>query len=93
MVLIRASLFDALFITLLSLPFIFIKYFNRRLWLALIIGLVFAIALERYTLATGRWAYNDLMPIIPIIKTGLTPTFQLGLLSLMIYKILKIDKK
>lgn len=93
LILLRASLFDALFITLLSLPFIFIKYFNQRIWYSIVIGIIFAIILERWALATGRWAYNDLMPIIPIIKTGLTPTLQLGLLSFLIFKFSKIDKK
>lgn len=93
LILIKAALFDAVFITFLSLPFIFSKYFNRRLWWSLIIGFIFAIILERYALATNRWAYNNLMPIIPLIKTGLTPTVQLGILSFLIYKILKIDKK
>lgn len=93
LILLRATLFDTVFITLLSLPFIFLKYFSQRIWWALIIGIIFAIFLERYALDTNRWAYNDLMPIIPLIKTGLTPTLQLGLISFGIYKLLKIDKK
>lgn len=93
LVLIRAALFDAIFITLLALIFIAVDYFNRRLWWSLIIGIVFAIILERWALDTGRWAYNDLMPIIPLLKTGLTPTLQLGLLSFSIYKLVKINKK
>ena len=93
LILLRAALFDAIFITLLSLIFIFNNYFNRRIWWALIIGLIFAVTLERYALDTNRWAYNDLMPIIPLIKTGLTPTLQLGLISFGIYKFLKIDKE
>lgn len=93
LVLIKASLFDAFFITVLSVPFIFIRYLNQRLWWALVIGLIFAVILERYALYTNRWSYSELMPIIPIVKTGLTPTIQLGLLSFIIYKFSKIDKK
>lgn len=93
LVLIRAAIFDAGFIALLSLPFIFIKYFNQKLWYTIIIGIIFAIILERYALYTNRWSYNDLMPIIPFIKTGLTPTLQLGLIAFGIYKFLKINKE
>lgn len=93
LILLRATLFDAIFITLLSILFIFNKYFNQRLWYSIIIGVIFAIILEHWALSTNRWAYNDLMPIIPVIKTGLTPTLQLGLLSFLIFKIVKIEKK
>ena len=91
-ILIHAALFDAIFTTIISGPFIFSKYFSRHLWYILIIGIVYAIILERWALATNRWSYNDLMPIIPILKTGLTPTLQLGLLSLLVLKITKINK-
>lgn len=93
LILIRAALFDAFFITVLSWPFIYLKYFNQRLWYAIIIGVIFAIILERFALYTNRWSYTELMPIIPIIKTGLTPTIQLGLLAFVTYKLLKLENK
>lgn len=92
-ILLRATLFDAGFITLMSLLFIGSKYFNQRLWLAMIIGLLFAIGLERWALETNRWSYNELMPIIPLIRVGLTPTLQLGFLAFLIFKITKIETK
>jgi len=49
-------------------------------------GLVAAIAMEIWALNTGRWVYSSLMPIIPIIKTGLSPTIQLALTGLIAYK-------
>ena len=93
LILLKAALFDAIFITLLSLIFISVGYFKNRLWWSLVIGIIFAVILERFALSTGRWAYNDLMPIIPFVKTGLTPTLQLGIISFGIYKFLKINRK
>ena len=81
LMLIRAVLFDATFITLLAFPMLAISYLRARLWIAFVIGVLFAIGLEGFALSTGRWSYNDLMPIIPIINTGLTPTIQLGLIA------------
>jgi len=42
-------------------------------------GLIWAITLELWAQDTGRWVYDAAMPIIPILKTGLTPTIQLAL--------------
>jgi predicted small integral membrane protein len=85
-ILLRATLFDAVFITLLGLLFLGVPYLRKNLWLSIVIGLVAAILIEIYALNTGRWAYNDLMPIIPLLDTGLTPTIQLGLLSYFSYR-------
>ena len=93
LILLRATLFDATVITLLAWPFIMIDYFKKRLWWSMVIGIIFAVILERFAIFTGRWAYNDLMPIIPLVKTGLTPTLQLGLITFGIYKFLKINKE
>lgn len=90
-ILLRASFFDAVVITILSYPFSALKRLKDKLWLMVLVALVFAAGLEIWALQTGRWEYRDVMPIIPIIKTGLTPTIQLGLLgyiSVMISKIL-----
>jgi len=86
-ILLRAAVVDAVMITLIATPFIFWPALNRRSWLIIIAGLIVAIALERFALSTGRWAYNDLMPIIPLLATGLTPTIQLGLLGFLSFKL------
>jgi hypothetical protein len=86
-VLLRAALFDAVFITLLGALFLKVKYLKDRQWLVLLIGIIAAVLIEWYALAADRWAYNALMPIIPVFNTGLTPTIQLGLLSYLIFKI------
>ncbi|OJI08874.1 MAG: hypothetical protein COX02_01485 [Candidatus Vogelbacteria bacterium CG22_combo_CG10-13_8_21_14_all_37_9] len=83
----RAALFDASFITLVSLSFLVFQRLQKRLWLAFVIGVVFALALELFALQTGRWSYNSLMPIIPLLKVGLTPTLQLGLINYLLLKL------
>jgi len=86
-ILARASLFDAFLITVILLPFIYFSSLRNKVWLVFTIGVIVAVFNEWYGLNTARWAYNELMPIIPIIKTGLTPTLQLGLLGYASYKI------
>ena len=89
-ILLRATLFDAVFITLMGIVFIKLTYFQKRQWYALLFGFVAAVLIEIYALETGRWGYNELMPIVPLLNTGLTPTIQLGLLSYITYKLADI---
>lgn len=88
--LLQATLFDAVFITLMGGLFLKVNYLKHRPLYLLLFGLIVAIAIESYALQTGRWAYNELMPIVPLLKTGLTPTIQLGLLSYVTYKFVDI---
>ncbi len=44
-------------------------------------GFIFAVAIEKYALLTGRWEYSELMFIVPIIKVGLSPVLQLTILT------------
>ncbi len=92
LVLIKAAAFDALFITVFSILFFRIRFFRERAWLFLVIGIVFAVCLEWFALSTGRWEYNSLMPIIPILGSGITPSIQLGLLGYITLKISKNDE-
>lgn len=78
-ILFRASLFDAFLIAVMSLPILFVRALKDRTWIIFILGIAIAIINEWYGLSTARWAYNELMPVIPLIETGLTPTIQLGL--------------
>lgn len=40
-------------------------------------GVLITVAFEWYAVhKTSRWAYSDLMPIIPILKVGLAPVMQ-----------------
>ena len=85
--LLRATLFDAVFIAFFGILFMKVAYLRERKWYALIGGFIAAIVIEKYALATGRWAYNDLMPVIPLLNTGLTPTVQFGVLSYFIFSV------
>ncbi|MDP3729769.1 MAG: hypothetical protein Q8R26_03435 [bacterium] len=86
LILFRAALFDAVFTTLLGAFFLTVPYFRQRLWLSIVIGIIFAVCLEIFALNTGRWAYTDYMPIIPLLDIGITPTAQLGIISYIIFK-------
>jgi len=92
-ILIRASLFDALLITIICIPFLYVSFLKRKTWLIFIIGIIIAIVNEWYGISTLRWTYAEIMPIIPVIKTGLTPTFQLGLLGYLSFKLQSVVKK
>ncbi len=85
-----AAVGDAVYITILGIAFLKIPYLRNRLWLSLFFGIVVAVGIEVYALQTGLWAYHDSMPILPLLNTGLTPTLQLGLLSYLVYKLVRI---
>src|SRR3989344_6177580 len=80
-ILLRAAIVDAVIITIMAVFFSLIPFLKKRKWLSLVFGILIAIGMEWYALSTGRWSYNSLMPIIPFINTGLTPTLQLGVLA------------
>ncbi len=92
-ILLRATLGDAVMITIFYLPFLFLPWFKDKYWMITIIGLIVAISIEWAALSTGRWAYNEYMPIIPILGIGLTPTLQLGILGYLSLKIQDIIYK
>ena len=87
LVLLRATLADAVMITVIALPFVLFPSWRRQNWIIIFVGLVLAIGIEWYALLTGRWAYNVYMPIIPLLSVGLTPAIQLGLLGLLSFRI------
>lgn len=80
-ILLRATFFDGLMI--LGLVIFAWKLKRGKNWFLLIMGLILAIAIEKWALSSGRWVYAESMPIIPILNVGLTPTIQLALTSLM----------
>ncbi len=85
-VLFRASLADAAI--LLILIFAARKLKLNKAFFVVFGGLVISVAIEIWALQTGRWDYNSLMPIIPIIKTGLTPTVQLAVIGYIVQKMI-----
>ena len=88
-ILIRASLFDAVLISIIAIPFLHLPFFRGKAWLFIIISTVVAVVNEWYGLGTTRWAYNAYMPIVPVIGIGLTPMLQLGMLG---YASLKLQE-
>ncbi len=86
-ILLHATFGDAVMITLIVLPFLFLPTFKKYDWIIIPIGIIIAVSIEWYALGVGRWAYNEYMPIIPLLKVGLTPTIQLGLLGYLSLKI------
>lgn len=58
----------------------FVKENKSKYFIASLLGLIIAIVIERYALATQRWAYNNLMPVIPLLKVGLSPILQMIIL-------------
>ncbi|OGZ05613.1 MAG: hypothetical protein A2845_04600 [Candidatus Lloydbacteria bacterium RIFCSPHIGHO2_01_FULL_49_22] len=86
-ILLRASLFDAIVVMLFVTPFLYVAYLKKRTWLIIVMGALIAITNEWYGLSTDRWSYNSLMPILPFLHTGLTPTLQLGLLGYLVFRV------
>ena len=78
-ILARAALFDAVVITIFALPFILFSTYRRGYTLFIVVCVIFAVALEKWALGTGRWIYADAMPLVPYLSVGLTPAIQLAL--------------
>ena len=56
-----------------------------RIFLLMLVGGLGAILAELRHLSAGNWAYDDDMPIIPIVNVGLSPFLQFMLLPALIY--------
>jgi len=87
----------------LSVYFIFALFKNDLGWLSAlnkkdiillaIVGFLIAIGIEQRALLQGRWAYADVMPIIPYLKVGFMPILQMTLLlPFSIYLTKKLKK-
>ena len=85
----RATIGDVVMMLIIfAIPSLFYRKWN---WIAerkissyiivALLGLTFAIIVEKYAILTGRWAYNELMPIISIINVGVTPVLQLTFIA------------
>ena len=57
----------------------------QRLIIVILIGGIGAILSEMRHLSLGNWAYSDLMPLLPIVKVGLSPVLQFMILPSLIY--------
>ncbi len=61
----------------------FLRKTNSAYFFTMLCGFAVALVVEKYALATGRWQYTDLMPIIPFLKVGLSPILQMTILPLL----------
>jgi len=93
LILLRATLFDAIMITAMYVVFLNIKYFKDRLWWSLIFGFIISLIIELYAKHADRWSYNSLMPIVPFLNLGLTPLIQLGLISYVVFKFISLRER
>lgn len=82
-ILIRASLADAIFISVL---FSLTKVI-KKIWLFPVLAILLAFLIEKWALGAGRWAYNSLMPVLPILRVGLSPFIQLAVTGIISQKI------
>lgn len=90
-----ASVVDAGVVLLLYLAFV-LGYGNpfwidelnwKSSTLLIILGGIIAFGFEKHALSAGMWDYADGMPIIPVLKVGLSPMLQLMLLPVLTYYI------
>ena len=87
------SVADAIMVLLiyLGLAFIFKNSFWmrplkwQRIVVAILIGGVGAVLSEMRHLSLGNWVYSDLMPLLPMIKVGLSPVLQFMILPILVY--------
>ncbi len=86
-ILLRAAVFDGLVILVASFVLFKIKRWRSYPSVLFLTLIVFALVLEWWALSTGRWAYNELMPIVPVLKVGLSPLLQLGLTGVIAYEL------
>lgn len=61
----------------------FLKKSKAKYFIASLLGFALAVIIERYALSISRWTYNDLMPVIPFFKVGLSPILQMILLPVV----------
>jgi hypothetical protein len=55
--------------------------------IVVLIGGAGAVLSEMRHLSLGSWAYDDSMPLIPLVNVGISPVLQFMLLPLIIYKL------
>ena len=88
-----ASVADALMVLLLYFGVSFI--FRSPLWIqhlkwqqitiVILIGFTGAVLAEMWHLSSGSWAYDNSMPIIPLVNVGISPVLQFMILPLLSY--------
>ena len=49
------------------------------------LGVAVAVGIEIGALATGRWSYNDQMPLIPVLRVGVAPVLEMLVLPPLVF--------
>ncbi len=88
-----ASIADAIMVLLIYLCFALLykkplwveELTASRIFLVMIVGGIGAIAAEMRHVSAGNWAYDESMPILPLVDVGLSPVLQFMLLPALIY--------
>ncbi len=57
----------------------------RYVAFVLVLATAVQVGVEIGAVATGMWAYNDNMPVIPLLNVGLTPVLQMPVLIMPIF--------
>ena len=52
-------------------------------------GIIITVLFEWYAQWVGRWSYSDLMPIIPLLRVGLSPVLQWVLVPMVVIYFLR----
>ncbi len=68
-----------------------ILWFRNQNWRSIvsliIIGAIIGVGIEKWSLLTHRWSYAESMPIILLIKVGLSPVLQMIVLPIITFYI------
>ncbi|OJY97497.1 MAG: hypothetical protein DI535_21880 [Citrobacter freundii] len=88
-----ASVADAIMVLLIYFCFALIyknplwvqEFTMLRILILMLVGGIGAILAEMRHLSLGNWAYDKSMPLIPVIKVGISPVLQFMILPALIY--------
>ena len=88
-----ASVADAIMVLLIYFCFVLIykkplwveELTSPRIFILMLVGAVGAIVAEMRHLSAGNWAYDESMPLLPVVNVGLSPVLQFMLLPVLIY--------
>lgn len=51
------------------------------------VGVAIAVLIERHGLATGRWAYTEQMPVLPVVQVGVVPVLQMVIVPPLAFRV------
>ena len=88
-----ASVADVIMVQLIYFGFAFIfksafwikNLSTTRIIILALTGGIGAVVAETRHLSIGTWSYADIMPLVPLVKVGLSPVLQFMILPFVIY--------